>query len=305
MLKVFEKAKLYVDIVDAGSFSKAAINTHSSNGKITNFVEALEKELKVTLFQRSTRKTQKTEAGEKYYLFCIDLLKQRQNLLENLRDNQDKIEGMISFSTLVTFGSEFIAPLVGKFLKKYPEIRISLDLSDKLRDLITENYDFAIRMAATLPDSTMRRKILIKSDWILCASKAYLRKYGNPRSIDDLQTHRCIEHFPTTYDKAQKKWRFIENNTIKETRIQKICQVGSYRAQLNLALAGAGLIRSPRFLVAEYIRTEKLVPLLPNIRSEDLYVILLYPQSAILPRRVNALIDFIKIELNTMINKSS
>lgn len=303
MLKIFDRAKLFIEIVDAGSFSKAAISTHSSNAKITNFIETLEQELNVTLFQRSTRKIQKTREGEQYYRFCLDLLKQREILLESLQKKQDKIAGLISFTTLVTFGSEFVAPIVGKFLKQYPDIRVSLDLSDKLRDLITENYDFAIRMAASLPDSTMRRKVLIKSDWILCASKAYLRKYGNPKKIEDLQYHRCIEHFPTTYDKAQKKWRFVEKKVTKEVGIEKICQVGSYRAQLNLALAGAGLIRSPRFLVADYIRTEKLVRLLPAITSEDLYVILLYPQSAILPRRVKVLIDFIKEELDIMINK--
>lgn len=305
MLKFIERAKLYISIVDAGSFSKAAIKTNSSNAKITNYVNTLEKELGVTLFQRNTRLTQITIEGEQYYQYCAALLKQHENIVDTLHKKQQKVAGNITFTTLVTFGAEFIAPILGKFLKQYPEVRVSLDLSDKLRDVITEHYDFAIRMAAKFPDSSMRRKTLIKSDWVLCASKNYLRKYGMPEKIEDLQQHRCIEHFPTTYNKAQEKWRFIVNKQTREVNIEKICQVDSYRAQLNLALAGAGIIRSPRFLVADYIRTDKLIRLLPTSKSEELFVVLLYPQSATLPRRVEVFINFIKQELDILINKNN
>ncbi len=183
--------QVYCRVIEAGNFSKAADQLDLSRAVVSKYISALEKRVGARLLNRSTRAISMTEAGQVYYQSCMDILNQLNRLETELASMQNTIKGTLRVAAPVTFGEMFIAPRLYEFLEQHPELSIDLRLNDRNVSLIDEHIDVAIRIGEPEDSSVIAKPLGIIGHY-LCASPAYLDKYGSPESLSDLKKHRLI-----------------------------------------------------------------------------------------------------------------
>ena len=153
-------------------------------------ISALENRLNTKLFYRTTRKVSLTEEGNVYYQHCrqvLDGLEDAERAISNLRGTP---QGLIKLTAPVTYGEKYIMPLVNDFMLQYPEVEVTIDFTNRQVDLVEGSFDLAIRLGR-LTSSSMMAKRLTSRTMYVCASPAYLQKFGIPHSLSELRQHNC------------------------------------------------------------------------------------------------------------------
>lgn len=182
---------LFVEVVKAKGFRRAAETLDMSNSTLSRRIAELENAIGLRLLQRTTRKIELTEAGRLYYERCTRIVEEARMAHDQLSDMLDSPRGTLRVSMSVDFGVLYIAPLLAEFAELYPLIRFELELSPKLADLIGEPFDVAIRMGAQ-PDSSLIARQIAVVPRILYASPRYLARHGEPQTPADLARHQCL-----------------------------------------------------------------------------------------------------------------
>ena len=212
----WEGIREFVYVAEQESFTQASNLMAISTAQVSRQISALEQRLNVKLFYRTTRKVSLTEEGAIFYQHCrsvLDGLEEAERAITNL---QTKPQGKIKISMPTTYGEQQILPLLNDFVLKYDNVEVDAHLTNRQVDLIEEGYDLAIRLGK-LNDSTMMARKLSKRSSYICASPAYLNKYGTPHSISELNKHACLLG---TLD----YWRFKVSGKEKRVRIAgKFC----------------------------------------------------------------------------------
>ncbi|MES2046873.1 MAG: LysR family transcriptional regulator, partial [Pseudomonadota bacterium] len=184
--------EVFVNVVDAGSFTAAARAFDISTVMVGKHIAGLEQRLGARLLNRTTRRQSLTEIGELYCEQCRQILAQIQVAETGAVAMRASARGTLKISAPVAFGSELLAPAMASYLDKYREVSLDLELSNRLSDVIEEGLDAAIRIGH-LDDSAMVARALRPHSMIICASPAYLKKFGTPNSPDDLAQHECLD----------------------------------------------------------------------------------------------------------------
>jgi DNA-binding transcriptional LysR family regulator len=286
-LRAFE---VFVTVVSRGSFTRAADALETSPANVTRYMNELEAHLGTRLLNRTSRKLSLTEGGETLYARCKSIL-----------DDVAETEGLVSSASVeprgrlrinapVSFGILHLAPLWPEFMRKYPEVQLDVALIDRVVDIVEEGYDLAIRISSAGSTNHAARKLATSKN-MLCASPAYLARYGYPAAPADLVEHRCIGY---SYAATGDEWQLIDGerkaHTVKVNCHMRTNNGDTARAA---ALAGQGVIWQPTFLVGNDLRTGKLVQVLPEYRLPDIDVLAVYPSRRHLSARVRAVIDFL------------
>ncbi len=275
----------FVYVAEAESFTKAAKKMAISTAQVSRQISALEKRLNIKLFYRTTRKVSLTEEGRVFYQHCrsvLDGLDEAERVITNL---QTKPQGKIKLTASVTYGEQHILPLVNNFMKLYQDIEVTAYLSNQQIDLVEEGYDLAIRLGK-LNDSTMMAKKLAKRTNFLCASPAYLQKYGTAHSLSELTNHSCLLG---TLD----YWHFCDNGKERNMRVTGRLRYNSGVSLVDAALKGLGIVQLPDYYVQHYIQTGELVTLLDNMREPDSGIWAVYPHNRHLSPKVKLLVDYL------------
>jgi len=200
-------------------------------------------------------------------------------------DLQEKPRGNLRLSVSGAFGEEFIAPAALSFMQEHPEVRIELDFTNRLVDLVSEGYDIAIR-SGTLKDSSLIARRIASRKLLICASPSYFDRHGYPRRIHDLATHNCLVGTLST-------WRFREGQRNFDLRVDGNWRSNNGRALLLAARRGLGLVQLPSFYLEKALAAGELKTVLDAYRPTDTGVWALYPHNRHLSAKVRLFVNFL------------
>jgi DNA-binding transcriptional LysR family regulator len=240
------KISIFQAVVAKGGFAAAARHLQLEPSVVTRTIQILEEEWGVLLFQRTTRKVSLTESGERLYARAEALLEEWSALKEEVRGVNAKPEGKLRITSPVSFGVEYLPSLVEKFLRKYPDVKCDLLVSDEMKDLISDKIDIAIRFGH-LPDSSFMAHRLARLEYHVCASPRYLNAHGQPPSPAEVGAHRCLQMLIAGFPDA---WKFkkkggAQTNTVA---IPSPVRTSSVLCLKEMACQGLGLALLPQIL---------------------------------------------------------
>ncbi|WP_420923706.1 LysR family transcriptional regulator [Actinobacillus pleuropneumoniae] len=277
---------LFCRVIETQSFTQAAQLEQVSLAMASKLIAQLEEHLNVRLLHRTTRKITPTEAGLLYYQRCLPILNELKDAENSVSNITSTLQGKITISLPMDFGSRFVAPYLGQFMTTYPNIQLNIEFSDRRVDVVAEGYDLVLRIG-TLEDSSIVAKRIARSELVLIASPDYLAKQGTPENLEQLTEHTCL-----IYENHQQ-WQFM--NGEQKVKIKPNAHVISNNgyALLQMTKAGQGIVNLPLFLVKEEISAGNLVEILPQYKQHSIDISVLYPHRRYLSPKVKVFIEFL------------
>lgn len=286
--------KVFAAVVDAGSFASASERLDISRAMASKYVAHLEEHLGTRLLQRTTRKLTLTESGAAYYERCIQILADIGEAEAGALHLNETPRGTLRMTMPVSFGILHMGPVVSRYLRQYPDVRVDINLTDRRVDLLEEGLDLAIRIGSLAESGLVARKIA--SDRIaICGAPEYFERHGTPREPADLARHNCLTY---SYAATGDEWVLAGADGRHTVKVS-----GSLRATNGdmvrlAALGGIGVMRQPLFLCGEDLRSGRLVEVLGAYRSPDLGIYAVYPSRKHLAAKVRTFVDFVAHELD-------
>lgn len=186
--------QVFTRVVDTNSFTKAAETLSLPRASVTTIIQNLEAFLGVRLMHRTTRRLSLTPDGAAYYERCVRILAEVEETEASFQINNRKPHGKLRVDMPGSLGRLVVIPALNEFRDRYPDIDLQLGLSDRPVDLLQEGVDCVIRVGALQDSSLVARRVGL-FEGVTVASRAYLERYGEPRSIDDLADHRAVNYF--------------------------------------------------------------------------------------------------------------
>ena len=284
-----EGLREFVAVVEQGGFTAAAKQLNVSTSFVSRQVTRLEDRLDVRLLQRTTRKVHLTELGQVYYERSREILDQLESLESEMADLQEKPKGLVRIAAAGEYAERYVAPVVAKFVTKYPEVSVDLEASMGVIDIIDEGFDIAIRMSSLTDSSLIARKVEPRRIMV-CASPSYLKEHGRPKSPEDLRTHNCLK-FP------DMPWRFKYPDRIQEVKVRGTWSSNNGRVLVAAARQGIGLVRFSEYYLNDLLQTGELEIILQNYEVDDAATWIIYPDRRHLPTRVRYLVEFLLKQL--------
>jgi LysR family transcriptional regulator, regulator for bpeEF and oprC len=286
---------IFVRVVEAQSFSKAAETLSMPRSSVTTIVKNLEAHLRTPLLRRSTRSLSLTEAGARYFASCQVVLAEVANAESQLSATADAPRGRVRVDMPGVIGRSIVLPRLHEFETRYPDIELVLGLSDRPSDLIYEGIDCAIRTGA-LSDSTLIARRLGQLAWLTCASPRYLKRYGEPDSVASLDAHKVINYLSNASGRPVE-WRFSMDGKDVAMTMRSRFSVNETEAYVQCGLEGLGLIQLSEFAVSPYLRSGRLKEVLVDARCTPVPVSIVYPQARV-TMAIRAFVDWI-VEIAT------
>ena len=285
-LQAFER------IVALGSLTAAAAELGLSLAVISKRLAGFERRLGVRLIDRNTRRLAVTDEGNLLYAHAVRVVAELAQARDAMDRQQREISGLLKITAPYSFGRRRLVPLLAQFSALHPQLRIQLELSDEVLDLIAGGFDLAVRYGE-LRDSSMVARTLVQNRRILCASPDYLRRYGQPQRLSDLTRHRCI----VTGAAPLTEWRFSSQRQTGPVRIvgHVVCNDGE--AAHAMALEGLGIVLKSVWDVADDLASGRLVQVLSKhaVSAAPLNAVYLRGHNRV--PRVRAFIDFLRERL--------
>jgi DNA-binding transcriptional LysR family regulator len=283
--------RLFLNVLDLGSISAAARSLDLSVAVASQRLQRLEKQLGVRLLHRTTRRLHATTEGAVLAERGRVLVEDMEALTTDLRQSRQEASGTLRMTASASFGKQYLSPLLPEFLARYPKVRISVDLDDRMQDLIGSGYDLAIRIG-TLDDSNLVAHRIAANRRVLCASPDYLARCGTPAIPADLAAHDCV--ILTGRQGRQDLWRLLDADG-RETSVRVNgrfeCNYGEVLR--DAALAGLGIALHSTWHVHEDLRAGRLRHVLPDWRIAESAIFAVMPQRRLVPLRVRAFVDFL------------
>ena len=289
-MDLFISLRSFAQVVESGSFARAAERLALSTTAISKHVADLEAHLDTRLLNRTTRKLSLTESGQAFHERCTQLLHDLEEAEQEAAGATGAPRGTLRLTTSVNFGVREIAPAIARFAARYPELKFDVQLSDRIVDLVEEGFDLAIRIGRSGSENLVARR-LGEIRVILCASPEYLQQHGTPSAPDDLAQHNCLTY---EYSVPRSQWRLLDV-TGNEHLVTVSGSMRSNNAELlaEVAAQGCGIVFHPDFIVNEYLQSGRLVPLLPDYTGSSLPIYAVYPSRKHLSAKVRAFVDFL------------
>ncbi len=236
---------------------------------------------------RTTRCISVTEAGERFYLQCVDILARIERAVEGA-GGERQLHGQLRISAPPSFSTTVIAPHLQEFLKNHPELTFDLQVRSSLPDLVRERLDAAI-VISDEPPNKQTRIPLAENPQVMCASASYVQSCGLPTTPDDLARHRCLM---ARFSQLAEGWPLrIGGDWVNyKPRVVVLCDDGEVLRRA--CLHGAGIALLYRFHVEQNLRGGDLVEVLPNYPAKPKQIFAVVPHREILPPHVKAYLDF-------------
>ncbi|MEN9887510.1 MAG: hypothetical protein RL758_2088 [Pseudomonadota bacterium] len=292
-MELLNDMALFVEVVRAMSFRRAADAIGVPNSTLSRRVSALEKAIGLRLLHRTTRKLELTEAGQIYYERCKRIVDEAKLAHEQLGDLLAQPSGVLRASLPVDFATTYLAPLIAEFARRYPGIRFDFDLTPRRVDLVTEPFDVAIRMGES-QDSGLIARQLARLPAHLYASTGYLASAGEPLQPGDLSRHECLGF------RTAKPLTWALHCPTSQTDMQ--VEVGG-RFQLNsvgmmrrLATLDLGIVLMPEAMVADELVSRRLQRVLPLWQGVPVPVYAM-TETRLLPAKTQRFIEFMRERL--------
>lgn len=277
--------RCFAAVEEERGFAAAARRLGLSKAQVSKQVSALESHLGCRLLQRTTRRLSLTEPGGVYLAHCRAFLEQNAAMEERLAEAGTQPRGTLRVSAPLSYGQLRLAPLIGDFLTRHPDLRLEMDLNDRFVDLVEEAYDVTIRVGGDPSPSLVARKIA-ETRHGLFASPDYLRGAGRPATLADLAGHRCLAY---SHDANPRPWHLAERTITPNWQLKS--NNGDLLRQV--ALDGGGIVWLPDFFTADDLAAGRLVEIDLGRGNDGQAVLVLYPHRQHLPLKVRVFIDYL------------
>lgn len=285
-----EQLRVFVKVVDAGSFTAAADVLGVQRSHVSRVVAQLEAELGVTLLERTTRRQSLSEAGKAVYERAVGVLAAIEDTVRVTQDIQAQPQGQLRITCGVAFGIEAVSGWVETFLARHPQCTAEIEYASRELDLVHEGFDLAIR-AGPLPDSRLAARRLGRFDHGLYASPAYEKRFGLPATPAELHQHRLIVF---TGDSASARAWTLHHPQRREPfsmAVQAHLRVNIGVGVRSALLAGLGIGQLPRVAVGGLVAEGRLLPVLMPWQPPSVEVFAVFPSNRYLTPKVRAFVD--------------
>lgn len=281
--------RVFGEVARHESFTAAAKELRLSTASVSRIIGELENDLGVRLFNRTTRRVQPTDAGLEFLRRSTGVLEEIELLRGQTRERHNSPSGLLRVSSVIGFGNECLAPAIPGFLERYPGIRISVDISNRVVDLIEEHYDVAIRVGP-LEDSSLIAKKIFDQRVIFVATPGYCKRFGVPKTLEDLTRHRSISQISGEWGRVHQ---FKYKNSLVTYKSPEDCVVSSPSAARNAVITGYGYTLLAEFLVIDDIANGRLVQLLKDYKPFNQPIYALMPHRRYVPAKARVFFDYL------------
>ena len=274
------------------SFRSAGVELGVSASALSHALKGLEARLGVRLFNRTSRSVALTAAGEELRNSVEQPFAEISEAFENLNRFRDTPTGHIRINAPADAVKLLLAPVLGEFRRRYPDIGVEVSAVDQLVDIVKEGYDAGIRHEGTVPEDMIAQRLSADFDWVAAAAPSYLQEHGRPETPFDLKDHHCIAG--RTGTGHLYRWEFAGPDGEFSVAVPSQTIVGEARAMLELAIDGTGLVYGPRPIFEPHLRSGELELVLTDWVSSSSWYCIYYPSRRQVPTGLRLLIDLIR-----------
>lgn len=282
-------------MVECASFTRAADGLGMPRSSVSAAIQELENRMGVRLLNRTTRRVTPTQDGLLFHTRCLRVIAEVEDVEGLFRDTESGPSGLLRIDVPGRIGRLVIAPALPAFFSRYPDIEVSLGVTDRTVNLIEENVDCVVRVGP-LADSGLIGRSIGNLPLINVASPAYLAEHGIPLDPRDLGEHRAVRYASPSTGRIEE-WEWTEGGGVRTQAIRGSVIVNSAEAYIACCLAGLGLIQIPAYDVKTHLAAGELVEVMPGYRAEPMAMTLLYPHRQHLTRRLAVFADWLEVLL--------
>jgi len=291
---MLEEIKVFVQVVQSGSFTAAADRLGLSRSLVSKKISQLEAELGVRLLNRTTRRLSRTEAGELFFQSSRSGLASIEGAIDEIRSMNREPRGRLFVNLPMSFGLLHVAPWVGEFMERYPGIHIDLDFEDRKVEVIEPGFDLTIRVSDLEPSSLFARR-LATCHHVVVAAPSYIARRGRPSVPQDLTAGHTIASF--RYQDSAIEWIF-EGEDVQRVRLEAAMESNNSLALKEVVLSGAAMARMPTFLVGPDIAAGRLERLCSAYRCPSKVIFALFPVRQYLPNKTRLFLDYLATKIS-------
>lgn len=286
--------RIFLAVAAASSLSAAARQLGIVPMQVSRRIAALEEELSVRLFHRTTRSVSLTAEGEALLPHAQAMTESEDSALEELRPATRKVTGVLRVTAPSVFGQSIVLAMLPRLLDQHPDLRIDLDVSDRVVDIVGQGLDLALRVAP-LADSELVARRIAANPRVICAAPAYLQRHGLPTCLADLEAHQCIVL------QAVPRWPVLINGELQRCRVNGRVSTSSVDAVRAAAVQGLGIAMLAYWDVYQQLRDGTLVEVkLTDAGMEQLAVWAVMPTRRHVPARVSVFLQMLEAELASL-----
>ena len=283
-------------LVSAGSLSAAARELGITTPAVSKHLAQMESRLGIPLVVRTTRRMSLTPEGELYLERARRILGEIDDMEQMLGVSKEMPKGLLRVNATLGFGRSHVAPLISRFVRKYPKVEVQLQLSVNPPPLTEDSFDVCIRFGEP-PDTRVIARHIAPNRRLLCASPGYLAKHGTPKAPHDLAQHNCIGI--RQGEEAYGVWRLSSGRgrhaASESVKIRGNLTTNDGEIAVNWALDGHGILMRAEWDIERYLQSGRLVQVLPQYYTPDADIHAVYPQHHQMAARVRAFVDFVAV----------
>ncbi|WP_438307692.1 LysR family transcriptional regulator [Burkholderia pseudomallei] len=299
-MDTLQNMRVFVRVVDAGSFTAAAQQLNSTTAYASRAVSDLEAHLRTRLLNRTTRRIALTEAGERYLQRCEQILAYVEQAEAEASDAHARPSGKLKVHCMTSLGQHYTVPAVSRYRQRYPEVQVDLTLAQRLPDLLDEGFDVSLVVGRELPDSGLVSQRLGETFSVVCASRGYIEQHGAPQRPQDLASHVCLGMVaPGLY---WDEWKLVGPQGEQSVTLAP----PPFRVNVAEALAagireGMGIGVLPLYSAIAGLRNGDFVRVMPEYRSHVMNIYALYASRQYLDAKIRTWVDFLRDELPSIL----
>ncbi len=295
-----EFMNIFVTVYETSSFTNTAEVLKLPKATVSDAIFRLEKHLGVRLLQRTTRRVAATQDGVQFYERCKNLLADFEEAETMFQKTGPEISGRIRVDMPIPMARDVIIPRLNEFLKEYPNLKIELGSTDRRVDVIREGFDFVVRVGQLVDSSLIARKI---GEYSIsnCASPAYLKKYGTPKNLEDLNNHFQI-HYEQTFGGKPDGFEYYDGTKFVTIKTKSLITVNNTEAYRAACLAGLGIIQSPTSGIHPEIKSGRIKKILTKYTSEPAPVHIVFANRQQISKRQRLFMEWVEKQLKSYIN---
>jgi DNA-binding transcriptional LysR family regulator len=286
----FQEMQVFIRIAERGSFTRAADDLQIPRATVTNLMKRLEERLGARLLERTTRTVRLTHDGEAFYRRCVRLVADMEEAEGSFHNAAPK--GLLRVNLQGTLAKNFVVPALPRFVARYPGIELHIGEDDRLVDLVREGIDCVLR-AGALQDSSMIARRVATLEQVTVASPAYLAQFGEPATLEALDTHRAVNYISSATGRALPMEFTVDGNVI-EMPLPSIVSVTGADLYTGAAVAGLGMVQVPRYRVTGELSAGTLKIVLAGFPPPPMPISVLYPQNRQLSSRVRVFAEWLR-----------
>lgn len=283
--------RVFVKVADLGSFTRAAEQLRMPKARASLRVQALEAELGVRLFQRTTRTVRPTADGDELLPRARRLVAEAEEV-EGLFQGSRTLRGVVRVDMPTNFARDLVLPRLPELLAAHPQLELQLSATDRRVDVVREGFDCVLSIGNLAASGLVARR-LGELPVVNCASPAYLRTHGTPRTLADLDRHLLV-HYSARLASEPPTFEYRDGARYAQHPMRAVVTVNSADSYRAAALAGLGIVQLPRLGVREHLERGTLVEILPDLPSEPMPVSIVHGHGRGMPKRVRAVMAWLE-----------